>query len=389
MTALDEALRGAGLLVPWSASAHLGLVLPAVSDALGAGTGPSDAAARRTLGIETAPRAVVVLVDGLGRRNLAERAGHAPFLRRLLAEDDVGLVSGFPSTTTTSLGQFGTGHRGGRTGLVGYSARNPHTGGLGNFVQWDGVPDPAQWQREESILARLEARGVAVTSIGAERFEGSGLTRAVLSGGRYVAVEPLAGRVDAALHALRQPGLVYLYWGEVDRVGHKLGWQSPEWGAALEETDAELARLARLLPRGTNLVIVADHGMIDVDLATRVDLADFPDVAADVEMLGGEPRAVHVYLRPEVDPVAARERWCAMLGGAGVVATREQVAAEGWLGEIAPHVLPAVGDLVVAATGRATIVDSVRSKPGLLAMVGVHGSLTPHEVELPLLRVTT
>lgn len=387
MTQLDAALHAAGLLVPRYDTAHLGLVLPGLADALGVGRGADDAAARRTLGLGSSRRAVVVLVDGLGRHNLAERAGHAPFLRRLLADDDVGLVSGFPTTTTTSLGLFGTGRPGGRTGLVGYSVRNPASGELGNFVQWEGVPEPAQWQREPSVLAHVAESGVPVTAVGAARFAGSGLTRAVLPGGRYEAVEPLSGRVDAALRALREPGLVYLYWGEVDRVGHKLGWQSAEWGAALEETDAELSRLARLLPPGTNLVVTADHGMVDVDLGARVDLADAPAVAADVEVLGGEPRAVHVYLRAGTDPVEARDRWRALLGDAGVVATRTEAVSAGWLGEVVPHVLPAVGDLVVVTTGRVTVVDSIRSKPGLLAMVGVHGSLTPHEVELPLLRV--
>lgn len=388
MTNLAEQLRGAGLHVPTEARAHLGLVLPAVADALGAGRGPHDAAARKVLGLEPAARVVVVLVDGLGARNLAERSGHAPFLRRLLAADDTGLVCGFPSTTTTSLGLFGTGRPGGRTGLVGYAVRNPATGELGNFVRWEGVPAPEDWQHEPSLLTHVARAGVAVTSIGAVRFAGSGLTRAVLDGGRYVAVEPLADRVDAALAALRSPGLVYLYWGEVDRVGHQLGARSAEWGAALEETDAEIARLARSVPAGTELIVTADHGMVDVDPAARVDLARHEVLARDVEVLGGEPRAPHVYLRAGVDPVWARDAWREVLGTAGVVATRAEAVEAGWFGEVAPHVRPAIGDLVVATTGRATIVDSVGGKPGLLTMVGVHGSLTPVEVELPFLRVS-
>jgi len=388
VTNLAEQLRGAGLHVPTEARAHLGLVLPAVADALGAGRGPHDAAARKVLGLEPAARVVVVLVDGLGARNLSERSGHAPFLRRLLAADDAGLVCGFPSTTTTSLGLFGTGRPGGRTGLVGYAVRNPATGELGNFVRWEGVPAPEDWQHEPSLLAQVAGAGVAVTSIGAVRFAGSGLTRAVLDGGRYVAVEPLADRVDAALAALRSPGLVYLYWGEVDRVGHQLGARSAEWGAALEETDAEIARLARSVPAGTELIVTADHGMVDVDPAARVDLARHGMLERDVEVLGGEPRAPHVYLREGVDPARARDAWREVIGTAGIVATRAEAVEAGWFGEVAPHVGPAIGDLVVATTGRASIVDSARGKPGLLTMVGVHGSLTPVEVELPFLRVS-
>src|SRR5690606_39741665 len=93
---------------------------------------------------------------------------------------------------------------------------------------------------------------------------------------------------------------------------------SAEWGAALEETDAEIARLARSVPAGTELIVTADHGMVDVDPAARVDLARHEVLARDVEVLGGEPRAPHVYLRAGVDPVRARDAWREVLGTAGV-----------------------------------------------------------------------
>src|SRR5690606_5758173 len=114
MTALEARLEAAGLRPPRYDSAHLGLVLPALADALGAGAGPQDAAARARLGLGTAERAVVVLVDGLGRGNLAELAGHSPFLRSLLASGGE-LVTGFPTTTASALGLFGTGQPPGRT----------------------------------------------------------------------------------------------------------------------------------------------------------------------------------------------------------------------------------------------------------------------------------
>lgn len=387
MSSLEGRLAAAGLVAPRYDENHLGLVLPALADAMGAGGGPLDAAARARLGIAQAERCVVVLVDGLGRRNLAERAGHAPFLRSLLASDSTGLVSSFPTTTATALGLFGTGQAGGRTGLVGFSARNPETGGLGNFVRWEGTPEPLAWQREPSVLSGIAGRGVRVTSVGPARFAGSGLTTAVFGGATYVPVDRWSERVDAALRALREPGLVYLYWGELDKIGHQLGWRSAEWGAALESADSELARLARSLPRGSNLLVTADHGMVDVDRSAQLDLAARPAITDDVALLGGEPRAVHVYLRAGVDVGAAAERWGAELAGTAVVASREEVLDDGWLGPVAPHVLASVGDLVVVARERATVVDSRTATPGLLRLVGVHGSLTPHELELPFLTV--
>ena len=51
-----------------------------------------------------------------------------------------------------------------------------------------------------------------------------------------------------------------------------------------------------------------------------------------------------------------------------------------WFGDVAEHVLPVIGDVVVAMTGRATVVDSRTQTPASLDLVGVHGSLTRHEM---------
>lgn len=381
---LARAVRAAGFCPPDHGGLSLGSVLPAVAGALGVDL-PNAAAARALLGLPEARRVCVVLVDGLGHRMLAERAGHAPFLRRLLA-DGTELTVGYPSTTAASMGLFGTGCAAGRTGLAGYTVRNPATGGLANLVSWQGVEPASQWQREPAILERIAA-DVPVASVGPARFAGSGLTVSALHGGTYLAAEALAERVDTTVRRLAAPGLVYLYWGDVDKIGHQKGWQSAEWGDALGELDSELGRLARSLPAGTLLVITADHGMVDVDPAQLVDVAATPGLAAQVELVAGEPRASHVHVTPgsDVDEVAAR--WRSTLGSAAVVATRAEAVAAGWFGPVADEVLPVIGDLVVAATGRAGVVDSRTQTPHSLELIGMHGSLTPGEMLVPLLVV--
>jgi hypothetical protein len=328
----------------------------------------------------------VVLVDGLGHTNLGERAGHAPFLRQRLA-GSAPLTSTFPSTTATAMGTFGVALPPGRTGMLGYTVRDPGTGRLGNLVSWTGLPPAREWQRETTVFERLVAAGTTVTSIGPMRFAASGLTEAALRGPTYTAAESLAARVDATLLALRAPGVAYLYWGDVDKAGHHHGWGSRQWGDALAELDAELGRLARMLPRDTVLVITADHGMVDVDRTQRWDAGTHPVLGAGVQLVAGEPRALHLHLEPDVEPTAVADRWRDVLGDAAVVATREEAAADSWFGDIAAHVRPVIGDVVVAMTGRATVVDSQTQTPASLDLVGVHGSLTRHEMLVPCLVV--
>jgi len=178
---------------------------------------------------------------------------------------------------------------------------------------------------------------------------------------------------------------VYLYHGTVDKVGHREGPDSWQWGDALEATDAELRRLVRSVPRGTLVLVTADHGQIAADPARQHDVATTPELARGVALLGGEPRAAHVYVEAGTDPRDVAARWAGVLGADGLVVLRDDAVAAGWLGPVADHVLPVLGDVIVAARGAATVVDSRVHPASARAMPGVHGSLTPAEMKVPLL----
>ncbi|WP_448060284.1 alkaline phosphatase family protein [Cellulomonas hominis] len=363
-------------------------VLPAVADAFGVPTVPGAARRRREWGVPTGERVCVVLVDGLGLGNLTERSGHAPFLRARL-DDARALSCGYPSTTAASMGSFGTGTNPGRTGMVGYTVRHPGTGKLANLVSWDGVGPAREWQTVPTVFEQLVAADVAVTSVGPARFAGSGMTEAALRGSRYQPAESLTGRVDGAVQALVRPGLVYLYWGEVDKAGHHHGWGSWQWGEELSALDGELARLVRSVPRGTTILLTADHGMVDVDRTRRWDVATDALLGQGVAVVAGEPRAMHVHAETGTAPAEIADRWRTVLGNDALVLLGDDAVATGLFGPVAEHVRPLIGDVVVAMAGRSTVVDSRTQTSASLELIGVHGSLTALETQVPLLVVTT
>ncbi len=125
--------------------------------------------------------------------------------------------------------------------------------------------------------------------------------------------------------------------------------------------------------------------MIDVTGEPRWDVGENPALASGVELVAGEPRALHVHTEPGVDVADVVARWSAELGEHAVVGSREQWIAAGVFGPVADHVMPRIGDVVVAMTGRATVVDSRTQTPASLNLVGMHGSLTPEELYVPLL----
>ena len=379
------------LLLPDYTGRNLRAVLPAALDAIGAPTtsaGRASGADRELLELPRATKVCVVLVDGLGSHLLAQRGGHAPFLRSQLA-DGLTLTTGYPSTTAASLTMFGTGWPPGATGMLGYTVRNGADGSLLNLVSWEeATVTPRAWQPRPTLVEQLGADSRRVTSVGPARFVGSGLTEAALRGPRFVAADSLAGRVDATAELLRtrETDLVYLYWGDVDKMGHHYGWGSREWGEAVELLDAEIGRLARTLPRGTLLLVTADHGMVDLEADSRIDVATTPELARDVVLVAGEPRAVHVHTAADTAAEVAA-RWRAVLGDTAVVLLRDEAAGLGLFGPLSDRHRDTVGDVVVVTRGTRAIVDSRTQTPSSIALIGVHGSLTAAEVEVPLLRL--
>ncbi|HMM95133.1 alkaline phosphatase family protein [Phycicoccus sp.] len=372
---------------PDYAGASLADVLPGVCASLGVPSATGERAWPARLALPPARRAVVVLVDGLGADQLGRRLGHAPWLRSL-AGSTRRVPAGFPSTTATSLATFGTGTPPGAHGMLGYEVLVPEQDRVFNELSWEDGPVPERWQALPTWFERAAADGVAVTRIGPAFFDGSGLTRAALRGGRFAAADSLADRVDAALTALRAHprSLVYLYWGEVDKLGHVHGPESFEWTTELEAVDRELARLAAGLPPDTSLTVTADHGMVACPHESRLDVAEDPGMLEGVRHLGGEPRATHVYCRPGAAPDVAAA-WSARLGDRAVVRTRADAVADGWFGPVSPGNLERIGDLVVVAQGDFCLVDSARMRPQFLALVGMHGGLTGEELDVPVVHV--
>jgi hypothetical protein len=335
--------------------------------------GPSGSAPARSV--------IVVLADGLGERQLVERRGHAPFAANLPRAT---WITGFPSTTVASLGTLGTGRSPGATALAGYSLRDPATGQLAVLIKWDTPTPPTTWQPIPTVFERLDAVGHPATFIGEERFKDSPMTSSSLRGARFVGAKTPGDRVEAAVTAARGGGLVYLYWGDLDKIGHEFGWESPKWSAGLEALDDALRDLTRLAPKGTELWVTADHGMVDVTGGPRWDVAQTPGLAEQVDVVAGEQRTLHLYTG-QADTVAAR--WRDILGDQACVLTRDQAIDLGLFGAVTDRARPYLGDVIVAMASNATVVDSRIHSAGALAMVGPPGSLPAAALEIP--RIST
>lgn len=369
-------------LLPRYGSATLADVLPSLLHAIGA---PLD---ERAPGFALPPSraAVLLLVDGLGHELLRAHAADAPVLAGLA---DAGpLTVGFPSTTPISLTSLGTGLPPGSHGTLGLRFRVD--GELLDALGWSSgrrdlrdVLVPEQVQPEPTVLERAAAAGVEVRSVSPLEFRTSGLTRSGLRGGRYRGVAALGDLAVEILSGVDGPGprLVYAYHADLDKLGHLHGPGSPAWRWQLRQIDTLLGMLLEALPAGTLLAVTGDHGMVTVDRITDADAE--PVLQDGVALLGGDPRARHVYVHPgATDDVLAA--WRSTLGDDAWVVPREEAVERGWFGPVQDRVRDRIGDVVVALRGTAAVVRR-EAEPYLSSFPGQHGSLTPAEQLVPLL----
>lgn len=340
--------------------------------------------AANVLGFPEAGRACLLIIDGLGWELLRAHQAAAPFLSEL-AFNSRQLTCGFPATTVTSLGSLGTALPPGEHGMLGYQVAIPGELRLLNGLRWPKDVDPLAWQPKPTMYERAVAAGVAAVHVAHRAFADSGLTRAVLRGADYRRANTLGALAATAVDALNdsERSLVTVYNGDLDAVGHEYGTNSAAWAFQLAHVERLAEQLAGSLPMGTVLYVTADHGMVDIGPDDRVDVDLIPDLREGVALLGGEPRARHVYTAPgaAADVLAT---WREILGERAWVMSREEAIKDGLFGPVDEAVTDRIGDVVAAATGTTAIVSS-RDEPKETALIGMHGSLTSAEQLVPML----
>jgi hypothetical protein len=364
-------------VLPAYGGGSLADVLPSVAGAL------SVPCETNLLGLPPAPRYAVLLLDGLGWNLLSRNAELAPYLGSLLPTGRR-ITAGVPSTTAVSLTSLGTGLPPGAHGIVGYTSIVPETGALLNALAWDAPVDPRRWQPHRTVFERVAAAGVA-RNVSKARFDSSGLTVAAFRGSAHRGADTVEDRLDATRFASREgkSSLVYVYDSQLDYTGHSQGCESWQWRKELAAADTFAAKVRSALPRDAVLVVVADHGMIDIAPECRIDLDFEPELTDGLRLIGGESRFRHLYcIDGAVNDVLAAYR--ARLGDQALVLSRDEAIGLGWFGPVEDRVAPRLGDVMVASLGDVALVAS-RRFPQEAELIGLHGSLTDDEMGIPLL----
>ena len=337
------------------------------------------------LNLPRVKNACVVLVDGLGSANIRERAGHAPFLNSKLKID--GSIScGFPSTTVTSLSSFSTGVQSGRHGMVGYKVLDPRNNSAMNLLtEISNEAEAEYWQPLETVAERARRQGLKCIFIGPGEYDNSGFTMATMRGSEYMAAKSIEDRFKLAEKLLSEGNgkLIYLYVPELDQQAHAKGFLSSEWSAKLEDLEAALRGLVSACRKDSGILLTADHGIVDVPKEKHIYLDELE--IPGLRSVGGDPRVLFLYFDNQPEE-SVREEIQTFLGKNAYVATRAELIDAGWFGEVSDFSAQRMPQLLVVGVTKSAFYHRDYAKKKSLEMIGQHGSVSPEELNVPLLR---
>lgn len=337
---------------------------------------------RDEIGLQGSSAVVVALIDGLG----AEAAeDHAELLSALAEGSWARAASVIPSTTPAALASLGTGEDPGQHGLVGASFWLPEEDAILSPLHWGSTPHPQAVQPDRTIFESARAHGLNCQTIASAKYAESGLTRAAFRGSTYLPVESEREWEQACEVALGHTrSLTYIYWPELDRLGHEFGAASDAWLQGLTRVNSLLTMVRRHMHPDATLLVTADHGMVNCH--TRITWEHIDRLQWGVKRIAGEPRARHVYLEDGFDPRDVQAIWRRELEAKFDVFTRNQIVEMKLLGEVREENTARLGDLVVFARGDAALLtETVDRKTS--SLLGQHGSTLKAETEIPLVMV--
>lgn len=216
---------------------------------------------------------------------LAARGARPPFMR-----------PSFPSVTFPNHYTLVTGLRPDHHGIVANTMEDPDIPGVQfSMSNRDATTDRRWWDGGEPIWVTAEKHGIRT---GTMFWPGS---EAAVHGVRPSEWKPFdakvsnVDRVDTVLGWLnkpspRRPGLVTLYFDEVDHEGHENGPDSPEVTKAVGDIDRAIGHLVDGLAArhiDADIVVVSDHGMAPISPDRIIRLNDMMASSSYRLIVGG------------------------------------------------------------------------------------------------------
>ncbi len=328
---------------------------------------------------------VVMLLDGMGENLLKRHLSPDSFLRK---HDVRGISTVYPSTTAAATTSVWTGMSPLEHGWLGWSCYFKECARqIDVFLNRDSythdIYEPAKPAETYMPLKTVYPS-----------LKGKCETHAVFSFPTYAAVgaehsHTVSGFADSAriIKSLcREPGdkLICCYINEPDHTMHEMGVNAPDTVSMFKKLNAQVGELSSSLPADALMIVIADHGLIDV--YETVDLKNIPQIYDCLWMPPSiEARAASLFVKPHMAKQFERE-FEREFKDDFMLLTREEALEKHLFGNGTPHkkVDDFLGNYIACATGYRSVRCS--SPTGeKLDLIGQHAGLTEDEMLVPLI----
>ena len=319
---------------------------------------------------------VLMLFDALGLSMLEKHLDKGRFLRKYLRKS---ITSVFPSTTVAATTAVLSGKTPLETNFVGWFQYVPeHDVHYTMFKHEDfyapkrSVPDVLRdAHRQPSMLGALDAlEGLRAEAI---------MPEPVVDGG-YKDLEDGLVRLDAFQRAHPRT-FTYFYHTQPDLTAHEKGVDSEETKALVQSIDRAVARYAASRADDTLLLIIADHGMLDVEPVFLFEDATLCEMMARRPAI--EPRATAFYVKATRHD-AFKTHFERHYGNQFKLYDKQTLLRSGLLGSGQRHIAleDTIGDFMSVAVANAYF-----SLGPSAVFKGHHAGLTEEEMVVPLIVV--
>ncbi|GAB2499268.1 alkaline phosphatase family protein [Algoriphagus taiwanensis] len=296
------------------------------------------------------PTVILISLDGF-RYDYVERF-KPENISRFISEGTQAqsMVSSFPSKTFPNHYTIATGMRPERHGIVDNTFYDPEKDEVYAIGKRELVTD-GTWYGGTPLWVLAEKNGVKAASY---FFVGS---EAAIQGIRPSYYYDYDGRVNNLTRISKafewlqmpdslRPRMITMYFSDMDDIGHRYGPSNEEQiGNRLKKLDAELGALfegVKSLDLEVNIIIVSDHGMVDVTMENRILLDQIVE-GIDARIVNSGALA-HLYLNNPSEKEAAKQKLNAKKGQFKIV---DPVDLE-YYGDLSTHA-DRIGDLIILA----------------------------------------
>jgi predicted AlkP superfamily pyrophosphatase or phosphodiesterase len=209
-----------------------------------------------------------------------------------------------------------------------------------------------------------------------------------LHGSTCAGYESPASAIDTAINRAAYSHWTYthIYWPMIDKSSHEYGTEDEKTCQLVSELDAEMQRLRSGLPEDSRLVVIADHGHLNIREDQKFLIApDDPLTKLLTSDVSGDTKTAIFHVKEGAKEAFAqqfREKFGDhfFLFSAQEVAELELFGPDG----ITDFTAGRLGDFIAVAKGQEAIKFQTPENTREISQFSEHGGLTPDEMLVPI-----